>query len=336
MKNRLKLLVVLLTLVSVTLACNLPAIGLQPAGQATPTPNLTMTALFASGLLGSLTPQADTPQVASATPDPTETGAILPDEPTSVPAVPTHTSAPVIDATSTAPPTLTPRPATPTALPTQVLARGGTQVKAYFLRTPPTLDGVWDEWTTAAFPATFVTFGRENWTGEDDLEGSFRLGWDQNNLYIAVKIIDDAYVQNASGQDIFLGDSIEILFDRDLLGDFFSASLTNDDYQLGISPGNPDVNGTKEAYLWYPSGLAGTRPDVKIAAVRAGGVTRVEAAIPWGTFGVVPALDQRFGFVLSASDTDTSGMKRQESMVSSVRTRRLTDPTTWGEVLLTR
>ncbi|MEN4100582.1 MAG: sugar-binding protein [Anaerolineaceae bacterium] len=329
MKHRLHLLVVLLTLVSVTLACNLPTVGLQPAGQATATPNLTMTALFASGLLGSLTPQADTPAVATATAGPTETGA-------NVPVAPTNTSAPVVIATSTAPPTLTPPPATPTPPPTQVLARGGTQVKAYFLSTPPTLDGVWDEWTTAAFPATFVTFGRDNWTGEADLEGSFRLGWDQNNLYVAVKIIDDAYVQNANGQEIFLGDSVEILFDRDLLGDFNSTSLTSDDYQLGISPGNPDVNGAKEAFLWYPSGLAGSRPDVKIAAVRAKGVTRIEAAIPWGTFGVVPALNQRYGFALSASDNDTSGTKRQESMVSSIRTRRLTDPTTWGEMLLTK
>jgi len=334
MKERMRLLIVLVTLLSVTLACNMPTFGQQPAGQMTTTPNLTMTALFASGLLGSLTPQATSPEIASETPEPTATS--TPAEPTPVPVIPTNTSAPVTLPTITAPPTLTPRPMTPTAPPTQVLARGGTQVKAYYLSTPPTLDGVWDEWTTPAYPATFVTFGRENWTGKDDLEGSFRLGWDQNNLYIAVKIIDDVYVQNATGKDIYLGDSIEILFDRDLLGDFFSAVLSNDDYQLGISPGNPDVNGTKEAYLWYPSGIAGARPDVKIAAVRASGVTRVEAAIPWGTFGVVPALDQRYGFALSISDNDSPGTQRQESMVSSIRTRRLTDPTSWGEMLLTK
>jgi hypothetical protein len=177
---------------------------------------------------------------------------------------------------------------------------------------------------------------QRNWKNGSDLEGSFRLGWDQNYLYLAVKIIDDVYVQNAGGQDIFLGDSIELLLDKDLLGDFYSTSLSQDDFQLGISPGNPDVNGTKEAYLWFPANIAGSRPDVKIAAVRANGVTRVEAAIPWSTFGITPAVDQRYGFVLSISDNDTAGTQRQESMVSSISTRVLTDPTTWGEMLLTK
>jgi hypothetical protein len=337
MRNRLRTSIVLLTLLSVTLACNLPAAGRQPLGLGSATPNMTMTALFESGLLGSLTPQPDFLLVPSVTPNPTDTSVALDPTSTNVPVqvLPTSTNLPSIP-TMTAPATLTPFPATATPLPTKVLARGGTQVKAYRLSAPPTLDGVWDEWTTPAYPATFVVHGRENWDGKDDLEGSFRLGWDQNNLYIAVKIIDDRYVQNASGKDLFLGDSIEILLDRDLLGDFNSTSLSDDDYQLGISPGNPDVNGTKEAFLWFPSHIAGTRPDVKIAAVRSSGVTRVEAAIPWGTFGITPALDQRYGFALSISDNDTSGSQRQESMVSNVRDRKLTDPTTWGEMLLTK
>jgi hypothetical protein len=334
MKDRLRLIIVLFTLAGVTLACNLPTAGRQPLGSITATPNKTMTALFESGLLGSLTPQPTWPLVPSVTPNPTDPGD--PTQPAGATAVPTYTSIPVTIPTLTAQPTQAGPGPTPTPPPTQVLARRGAQVKAYYLNTPPVLDGVWDEWTTPAYPATFVTHGRENWEGKDDLEGSFRLGWDQNNLYIAVKIIDDVYVQNANGKDLYLGDSIELLLDRDLLGDFSSASLTDDDYQLGISPGNPDVNGTKEAYLWYPSHLAGPRPDVKIAAARASGVTRVEVAIPWGTFGINPALDQRYGFVLSISDNDTPGTQRQESMVSNVQNRRLTDPTTWGEMLLTK
>jgi hypothetical protein len=338
MKNRLRLSIVILTLVGVTLACNMPAVGQEPGGQVNATPNLTMTALFESGLLGSLTPQAPSDLVPSITPNPTDpfvlqpTAAVLP---TNTSALPTITSAPGQNPTQTPPATLTPLPASPTPLPTQVRARS-SQVKAYFQSSALTIDGVWDEWTTPAYPATFVTYGRENWVDGNDLEGSFRLGWDQTYLYIAVKVIDDKYVQNSVGQDIYLGDSIELLLDRDLLGDFFDASLSQDDFQLGISPGNPDVGVNREAYLWFPSHMTGARSDIKIGSVRASGVTRIEAAIPWSTFGIVPAVDQRYGFVLSASDNDTSGTQRQESMVSSTRNRRLTDPTTWGEMLLSR
>lgn len=98
----------------------------------------------------------------------------------------------------------------------------------------------------------YINFGLNNWTDRTDLEGSFRIGWDNDNLYIAVKVIDDKYVQQASGYDIYMGDSIEILLDRDLAGDFFGTELNADDFQLGISPGNPNTNGVKEAYLWFP------------------------------------------------------------------------------------
>jgi hypothetical protein len=342
MKNRLRFFVVILTLVGVTLACNMPAANRQVVGNITATPNKTMTALFESGLLGSLTPDPTWPPIPSVTPVPADTSVPVVPTNTNVPALPTadilptNTSIPAVIPTLTAPPTLTAAPATATPLPTKVLTRPGPQVKAFYLSKPPVLDGVWDEWTTAAYPAAQVVFGRDQWTGKDDLEASFRLGWDENNLYIAAKIFDDVYVQNATGKDLFLGDSLEILFDRDLLGDFHNAGLTNDDYQLGISTGNPDVNGTKEAYLWYPSNIAGPRPDVKIAAVRSGGVTRVEVAIPWGTLGVNPAVNQRYGFAISFSDNDTPGTQRQESMVSNVRGRVLTDPTTWGELLLVK
>jgi len=53
------------------------------------------------------------------------------------------------------------------------------------------------------------------------LQGSYRLGWDEDYLYVAVKVLDDQYVQNASGQDIYKGDSIELLIDTYLQDDFY-------------------------------------------------------------------------------------------------------------------
>ena len=80
----------------------------------------------------------------------------------------------------------------------------------------------------------------------------------------------------------------------------------------------------------------GSRSQVKIASIRnnAEGITRIEVSIPWSLFGVTPASGDHFGFVLSASDNDKSSENVQQSMVSNVKTRILTDPTTWGDLTL--
>ncbi|HNZ01528.1 MAG TPA: sugar-binding protein [Anaerolineaceae bacterium] len=240
-----------------------------------------------------------------------------------VTAVPTATSVPV-----------TATPLKPTATPTSAYERTGGAFSAAYLSTPPKMDGVWDEWTTTKYPARSVVYGRGDWKDADDLEGSFRVGWDNNNLYVAFKMIDDEYVQNATGADLYKGDSLEILIDTNLNADFSVTELNSDDYQIGISPGKPDVNGTREAYVWYPASVAGPRTQIQIASARGAGVTRIEVAIPWTVLGITPSSGLRLGFVVSASDNDSKASNVQQSMVSSASTRKLTDTSTWGILTL--
>lgn len=316
-------IVVLLLLAGVVMACSIPLPFVRKAFPAIEvTPNLTMTALYAV-------------EYATATPPVVPTA--MPEQPTLTPSeMPTAT---VELATNT------PTPATATLVPTVVPVfitpvTGGGQTRpggyfvANYLSTPPVLDGNWDEWTTTQYPAGNVVYGNDNWTGENDLTAAFRIGWDYQYLYVAAKVKDDVYVQNASYHDIYKGDSLEILLDADLYGDWYNDVLSADDYQLGISPGRPDVNGVREAYLWYPYSIAGPRPEVKIAAIKEEGVYRVEAAIPWTVFGVSPAPGRHYGFAFSVSDNDNPSANVQQSMVSSVAGRRLTRPMTWGELVL--
>ncbi len=51
-------------------------------------------------------------------------------------------------------------------------------------------------------------------------------------------------------------------------------------------------------------------------------------------FGVTPGSGQFYGFAVSVSDNDNSSQNLQESMVSSVSTRRFLNPTTWGGLAL--
>lgn len=335
MKTSVRLMVAVLALAAAGLACNLPIRDAAPelplfsatpaqavveAASLTPPPQINSPEPSATPLLPTVTLVNQQP-AATLTFTPTATATTKPTD-TRVPASPTP------------PPTVTPKPERPTA--TNVPAPSRVTANAQYFSSPIVLDGIWDEWRdrSTEYPIGAVVWGRQNWEGDTDLEGSYRVGWDETSLYLAVKIKDDVYAQNTSGDSIYLGDSLEILFDANLMGDLGANSLSGDDYQLGISPGSPDVDGAAEAYLWFPRSKAGSRGGVQIAAVRQDGVTRIEAIIPWSVFGVSPRQGARYGFAVSISDNDNSAENVQQSMVSNAPGRVLVDPTTWGELRL--
>ena len=316
MKAR-KILSILLVLVFMA-GCNMP--NRTPTTGPTDVPvNITLTALFKTAMA---VPDTSTPAPVL----PTVTHAVATSTQLVVP--PTNTVAPPVNTATPVPPTAAPK--TPTVVGTQL-------IEASRLSTVPTIDGDWSEWKKVAheYPAQNIVYGKGNWTGEGDLNASYYVGWDANNLYLAVKVHDDRYVQLAQGENIYKGDSIELLLDTNRSGDLATHALNSDDYQIGISPGRPIIaDHNPEVYLWFPTQKSGDLSNVTVGAVDEGGVYRVEAAIPWSVFGVTPAKGMRFGFAISASDNDQAGQQVQESMVSSVPTRHLTDPATWGDLVL--
>lgn len=344
MKTRRHLLPVIAALVVMQIACNLPARSGSPAAPVEtplPAPNQTLTALFALTTQIARTPSATLPPVVTAT-SPDSGGGVAPTAtlvPTQPPA-PTATTAP---ASPTAIPTVEITPLSPTRRPSVPTATSGplgrrSVFTANYLAEAPTIDGDWGEWKTLTkeYPANFVTYGSGSWTGEEDLSSSFHVGWDEDYLYVGMKVHDDVYVQNASGENIYLGDSLEILLDTKLQDDFYYGQLSADDFQLGINPGRPMPGDTREAYLWFPNSIVGKRSGVNIGARLESGVYRVEAAIPWSVFETTPADGKRFGFMVSVSDNDNGDQNVQQTMVSSSSGRRLVDPTTWGELRLVK
>jgi hypothetical protein len=214
--------------------------------------------------------------------------------------------------------------------------RTGASIAAVFASTPPKIDGYLDDWSLNRYPVEQVVYGAANWTDLADLSAKLMVAWDNTALYLGVKVKDDVYAQNSHGEYIYLGDSLEVLLDKDVSGDFYLARLSSDDYQLGISPGSPAPGKSPEAYLWFPSSVSGARTQVTIASIRTGHGYQVEVAIPWSLFGITPAQGQHYGFGFSVSDNDKAGGAVQQSMVSNVSTRVLTDPTTWGDLTLTK
>ncbi len=315
-----KIRVLILALMTITIAtgCNLSA-SKPPTAFTFPTPDLTGTAIYSK-------------VATSLAPTPSPTGGIRPTA--TVPAVPTATTIPAVTATS-APvvPTSTSAPVGPTAtLPPLVRTVG--KVVASYLGTPPIIDGDLSKWTLHQYPANSVVFGAANWVDAKDLSATVMLAWDNNNLYLGVHVTDDKYVQNATGANLYKGDSLEVLIDTNLQADFYVDDLSPDDFQLVISPGKSSPGNHPEAYLWYPTTVKGTKTQVQIAAKGTDSGYDVEVAIPWSLFEVTPVAGKHYGFAFSVSDNDNSSENVQQSMVSTDPNRHLTDPTTWGDLTL--
>ncbi len=309
----------IMILVISVLACSIPA-RFAPKST-TATPDITLTAIVAQLYLqATMTAQAPL-IIATDTPVPTNTTL-----PTATTASPTE-----IPSTPTDIPTSTPVPTKSYEGPN---SRSGPSVDAIYLYDEPTIDGVLDEWDMDRFYADDVVYGGSQWKNEADLYANFMMGWDENYLYVAAKIKDDKYVQRSSGKNLYKGDSIEILLDTVVSKDFYLDELSNDDFQLGISPGSPKPGKNCEAYLWYPKAYEGGKSGVKIGAMEIEGGYRIEAKIPWEVFRTNPDEGDHFGFAFSISDNDKSGESIQQTIVSNVDNRNLLDPTTWGDLTL--
>lgn len=325
------------------LACNMPQ-----ANPSTPfafaTPDLTLTSVFDPNVLPSATfPLPGTPV---STPTSGSAAALTPGLPSASPAPASETAAPA--SPTTAPATATFMPASPTAIPPSATtaptqtpvsfagpgARQNTSVMALYMTSEAKIDGVFDEWNMERYPVTSLVAGGSNWGGEADLSGNIMAAWDEEFLYIAARVRDDLFVENATGERLYEGDSVEILFDGDVATDYYLDSLSGDDYQIGISPGMGTLNNAPENYLWYPRSISGFYRRVKASAMGTENGYRLEMKIPWFVFNVTPANGQHYGFAFSISDNDNPNRNAQQSMVSNVATRVLTDPTTWGDLIL--
>jgi hypothetical protein len=214
----------------------------------------------------------------------------------------------------------------------------GSNVDAVQLTSPPTIDGNLGDWGgQLSYVSAFRVFNAPGWNGTEDLTAVWQLGWDSNNLYIAVDVTDDTHVQIEDGNQIFRGDSVDIQFDTDRQGDF-GAELSPDDIQITFSPGDfATMPPSAFRFQGRPNGDILDAPgghQVIIGAVKTATGYTLEASIPWSNLNLTPQAGLVIGIALNASDNDTPGTAVQEVMMSHVSTRTLTDPRGWGTLTL--
>lgn len=206
---------------------------------------------------------------------------------------------------------------------------------AAVLEPPPGLDGDLAEWTFLVYSLQEINLGAADWEGPPDLSAHWNIAWDDEYLYIALDVQDTTFIQGASGENLFQGDSLEVWFDADLRGDGAHTELNADDYQLGLSPGNlTSPHGGPEAFLWQPVLDKKPIPGAIVVGRLLDSRYALEVAIPWSTFKVTPAAGQSYGFALALNDDDTPGSAEQQSQVTNGMGQMLADPTTWGILVL--
>lgn len=278
----------------------------------------------ATGVQATLEALGTRPPQASSTPQ-----ATLGPAPSATAASDIATAPPPAATATTGLPTALPVTFTPQVATVSGLQRPGVAVlPATRPASAPTIDGDLGEWALT-LRLDQNAFGGDQWTGSGDAAADYAFAWDDDRLYLAVRVSDDVFVQTERGATLFRGDSLELLFDGDLGGDFDSTELSPDDSQLGLSPGDFSSVGA-DTYLWFPRTLQGASTGVSLAARKTTVGYDLEAAIPWSLFGVRPAVGARYGLLLSLNDNDQPGVAVQQSMISSTSGRRLTNPTTWA------
>lgn len=252
-----------------------------------------------------------------------------------IPTVPgaaeTATAAATLNADDPAPPGGTPAPAATVTLPAD---QGG--VTATFVANAPAIDGVLDDWPAGAtVSSAHRVYAYSGWDGSEDLHASWRLAWDEGRLYVAVEIDDDVHVQTRDGALIYQGDSVELQID---VNPAAGATRVNPaTSQIILSPGDFEDNPPSAAR--FRGAEDGDLPEapghnIEVDAQQTADGYVLEAAVPWSDLNLVPAAGMRLGLALNANDNDSPGNARQEVMMSSEPGRTLTDPSTWGTLIL--
>ncbi len=213
-----------------------------------------------------------------------------------------------------------------------------SDVTAAFLASAPLIDGSLTDWPgDPSYLSAHLVYQDDTWDGTDDVEAVWQLGWDDAYLYAAVSVEDNVHVQTASDIKIWQGDSVEIQFDADLQGDF-GTTLSTDDYQLNVSPG--DFGTVPPAHHFWQSSAGGRyqwigdNEIVTAAREMSEGGYVLEMAIPWNELALSPIPGLKIGIALNVSDNDSPGTAVQEVMKSSSQDRNFTHPDTWGTLTL--
>ncbi|MET0497464.1 MAG: sugar-binding protein [Steroidobacteraceae bacterium] len=175
---------------------------------------------------------------------------------------------------------------------------GGVGVTACARSSTVTIDGNSADWSSVPrhfVKSTAAVEGRP--VNDSDSSASFRVQWDQSQLYALVEVRDDT--NGSASNAVYLNDGVELYLDglRER-----SHAYDSNDFQLTVDRRGVK-GGVRGNALTYTSAVAS----------RSDGFT-VEYAVPWSALGVTPASFRVLGFDVGINDSDNSSGRRDSQL----------------------
>lgn len=192
--------------------------------------------------------------------------------------------------------------------------------------SPFTLDGSRAEWPAVPalrIGADGVVQGRD----ANGFEATFRLAWDDTNLYLFVEVSDPTPLKNTQQpEDIWNGDAIELFIGHEDLAQ--GGSLKYSDRQVLIRGAKHDA-----ASVYFGNAPRQFPAESLVLPNLDGQGYTLEAAIPFAALGFRPQADQEFLFDIGVDDSDT-GTGRIRQIVFNGSARNSKDRGGWGRATL--
>jgi hypothetical protein len=203
-------------------------------------------------------------------------------------------------------------------------ASGGKKTLPISRATGPiTLDGIAQNWPgVPAEPISstqLVSGGKAN-----GLEGSFKLCWDETNLYVLVNVVDATPMQNErTAPNLWDGDGIELFLGSEKLAD--GGPLLFSDRQVLLGAG-------RSGQFYIPSVPDATAVQSAVVPGVDGKSYTIEAAIPWTTLSIKPKDNLDLLFDLGIDDGEGKG--RLHQLMWNGKASNSNDRSYWGKAKL--
>ncbi len=185
---------------------------------------------------------------------------------------------------------------------------------------PPVLDGADNEWPTDSIFTPSIVLGGTV-AGPSDLMAEFRLGWDENYLYVFGKVTDDALLNDSPNP--WNDDCFEVYIDG---GNEKGTTYDGNDFQLMFRYNDP------VAYN-FPNGPANPA-GLDFAMVPTNLGYNVEIRVSWAFIGIPPMTNGgKIGFDVHVNDDDDGGDRDKFIAWNDDLNLAWTNPSVFGEIL---
>jgi hypothetical protein len=178
------------------------------------------------------------------------------------------------------------------------------------VKTPPTLDGDLSDWENAVWytidqKTSYMEEG--SWDGDADLSAQFAVCYDFDNMYIAVKVVDDEIYNAGAGGSLWTGDSVEVWLDWERT----HALAGYNYYQVALAPSSSKYDENFEFlpdyYIFRNPTPAKLQDKMSMKSVLTENGYIIEAILPFDAMTAAEA-NKLVGFNVSIVDLDYDGV----------------------------